>query len=64
MDSSKMIGDFHEVSMNINRLFLKINRFICNLVVGSLHSLSQTPITPKKFPSSSNREIGGDYVEN
>ena len=47
MDSSKMIGDFHEVSMNINRLFFKLNRFICNLAVGSPHSLSQTPITPK-----------------
>ena len=29
IDSSKMIGNFPEVS-NFNRLFLKLNRFICN----------------------------------
>ena len=56
-----MMGDSLEVSMNINQLFLKLNRFICNLTVGSSHSLFHTPITPK-FSSSSNREIVGDYV--
>ena len=29
IDSSKMIGDFPAV-LNFNRLFLKLNRFICN----------------------------------
>jgi hypothetical protein len=28
-DSSKMMGNFREV-LNFNRLFLKLNRFICN----------------------------------
>ena len=28
-NSSKSIGDFFEV-LNVNRLFLKLNRFICN----------------------------------
>ena len=30
IDSSKMMGKFPEVSMNFNRLFLELNRFICN----------------------------------
>ena len=28
--SSKMLGNSPEVSMNFNRLFLKLNPFICN----------------------------------
>ena len=30
VDSSRMIGNSPEVSINLNRLFLKLNRFICN----------------------------------
>ena len=30
MDSTEMMGNSPEVLMNFNRLFLKLNRFICN----------------------------------
>ena len=30
MDSFEMIGNFPAVVLNFNRLFLKLNRFICN----------------------------------
>ena len=33
MDSSKMIRNFPEV-LNFNQLFLKLNRFVCNLWLG------------------------------
>ena len=34
MYSSKMMGNFREV-LNFNRLFLKVNWFICNLAADS-----------------------------
>ena len=38
MNSSKNIGKFPEV-FNFNRLFLKLNQFVCNTVVDSPCSL-------------------------
>ena len=38
IDPSRKAGKFHE-ALNLNQLSLKLNQFICNLVVGSPHSL-------------------------
>ena len=39
INSSKMVGYFPEVFMNVKRLFLKVDRLICKLAVGHPCSL-------------------------